>query len=303
MYLVNKYTEGFYYMLMPIKVYMLMPIKVFDRIAGGYSSLSKGFIIYLNAVSNPKLTSLINNLRILARQSRYPDNSNFRSLSIKQMLRKAAFYALFVFLASSVGLCILLRWAPAPTSAFMVYRHFEDLVDDGAYQSIKYSWIGTKKISGNASSAVIAAEDQRFFQHSGFDLHSIQSSIDVYMDGGRLRGASTISQQVAKNLFLTPSKSFVRKGLEVWFTLLIELLWSKERILTVYLNIAEFGDHLFGIEAASQHYFGVHADRISRSQAALLAATLPNPILLRAAQPSNYLLKRQNWILRQMQNQ
>ncbi|MDO9269182.1 MAG: monofunctional biosynthetic peptidoglycan transglycosylase [Methylobacter sp.] len=239
----------------------------------------------------------------MARQSRYPDNSNFRSLSIKAILRKTMLYLLFTLLASSVGLCVLLRWVPAPTSAFMVYRHFEDLRDDGAFKAIKYSWIGAKKISPYACSAVIAAEDQRFFQHSGFDLNSIQSSIDVYMDGGRLRGASTISQQVAKNLFLTPSKSLVRKGLEVWFTLLIELLWSKERILVVYLNIAEFGDHLFGIEAASQHYFGIHANQISRSQAALLAATLPNPILLRAAQPSNYLLKRQRWILRQMQNQ
>ncbi len=218
-------------------------------------------------------------------------------------MRKAALYVLFSFLASSVGLCVLLRWAPAPTSAFMVYRHVEDLMNDGSFKAIQYSWVSAKKISAHASSAVIAAEDQRFFQHSGFDLHSIQSSIDVYMDGGRLRGASTISQQVAKNLFLTPSKSFVRKGLEVWFTLLIESLWSKERILAVYLNIAEFGDHLFGIEAASQHYFGLHASQINRSQAALLAATLPNPILLRAARPSAYLLKRQRWILRQMENQ
>lgn len=185
----------------------------------------------------------------------------------------------------------------------MVYRHIEDLIDDGSFKTIRYSWVSAKKISPYAASAVIAAEDQRFFQHSGFDLHAIQSSIDMYIDGGRLRGASTISQQVAKNLFLTPSKSFVRKGLEVWFTVLIELLWSKDRILTVYLNIAEFGDHLFGIEAASQYYFGVHANQISRSQAALLAATLPNPILLRAAQPSSYVLKRQHWILRQMQNQ
>ncbi|MCK9394899.1 MAG: monofunctional biosynthetic peptidoglycan transglycosylase [Methylobacter sp.] len=239
----------------------------------------------------------------MARQSRYSKNSNFRSSSIKGILRKAVLYLLFAFLASSVGLCVLLRWVPAPTSAFMVYRHVEDLIDDGSFKSIRYSWVGAKKISPYAASAVIAAEDQRFFQHSGFDLHAIQSSIDVYMDGGRLRGASTISQQVAKNLFLTPSKSFVRKGLEVWFTMLIEQLWSKERILTVYLNIAEFGDHLFGIEAASQHYFGVHANQISRQQAALLAATLPNPILLRASQPSSYLLKRQSWILRQMQNQ
>jgi len=224
-------------------------------------------------------------------------------LSIKATIRKAALYLLFTFLASSLGLCVLLRWVPAPTSAFMVYRHVEDLIHGGSFKPIKYSWVGAKKISANASSAVVAAEDQRFFLHSGFDLHSIQSSIDVYMDGGRLRGASTISQQVAKNLFLTPSKSFLRKGLEVWFTALIEVLWSKERILLVYLNIAEFGDHLFGIEAASQRYFGVHANQLSRSQAALLAATLPNPILLRAAQPSSYLLRRKNWVLRQMQNQ
>ncbi len=212
-------------------------------------------------------------------------------------------YLVLTFLATSVGLSLFLLWVPAPSSAFMLYRHAEDLINDGTFRAINYSWVGAKKISTNASSAVIAAEDQRFFKHSGFDLHSIQSSIDVYMDGGRLRGASTISQQVAKNLFLTPSKSFVRKGMEVWFTLLIETLWSKERILLVYLNIAEFGDHLFGIEAASQHYFGIHASQISRSQAALLAATLPNPILLQAARPSAYLLKRQHWILRQMQNQ
>jgi monofunctional biosynthetic peptidoglycan transglycosylase len=245
----------------------------------------------------------INHHYALARRSRPPKNGNFHSLSIKRLLHKAMLYLLLTFLATSVGLCALLRWVPAPTSAFMVYRHIEDLMVDGSFKTIKYSWVGAKQISAHASSAVIASEDQRFFQHSGFDLRSIHASIDDYMDGGKLRGASTISQQVAKNLFLTPSKSFVRKGLEVWFTLLIELLWSKDRILVVYLNIAEFGDHLFGIEAASQHYFGVHASQISRSQAALLAATLPNPILLRAAQPSRYLLKRQYWILRQMQNQ
>jgi monofunctional biosynthetic peptidoglycan transglycosylase len=107
---------------------------------------------------------------------------------------------------------------------------------------------------------------------------------------------------VAKNLFLTPSKSFLRKGLEVWFTILIEIMWTKERILVMYLNIVEFGDHLFGIEAASRHYFGIPAKQLSRAQAALLAATLPNPIILHANRPSNYVLKRQHWILRQMQN-
>lgn len=185
----------------------------------------------------------------------------------------------------------------------MVYRHYEDLIDDFSFKPIQYKWVSGKKISPNASAAVIASEDQQFYQHFGFDLQSIRSSITSYIDGGRrLRGASTISQQVAKNLFLTPSKSFIRKGLEVWFTLLIEILWSKERILVVYLNIAEFGDHLFGIEAASQHYFGIPAKNLSRSQAAVLAATLPNPLKLRAARPSNYVIRRQSWILRQMRN-
>ncbi len=184
----------------------------------------------------------------------------------------------------------------------MIYRHCEDLFDSGTFQAIDYRWVSAEKISPNASAAVIAAEDQQFFQHFGFDVNSIQSSIDVYIDGGRLRGASTISQQVAKNLFLTPSKNFVRKGLEVWFTLLIELLWDKERILEVYLNIAEFGEHIFGIEAASRRYFGIPAKQLSRSQAAILAATLPNPIRLKATHPSNYVIKRQQWILRQMRN-
>ena len=184
----------------------------------------------------------------------------------------------------------------------MLYRHFEDLVADFSYQPIRYRWVNAKNISPNAAKAVMASEDQHFPEHFGFDLDSIQSSIDHYKDGRKLRGASTISQQVAKNLFLTPSRSFFRKGLEAWFTLWMELFLSKERILEIYLNIAEFGDHLFGIEAASQRYFGIPASRISKPQAALLAGTLPNPHLLQAAHPSAYLLRRQRWILRQMAN-
>jgi monofunctional glycosyltransferase len=184
----------------------------------------------------------------------------------------------------------------------MLYRHYQDLVTDGSYKTIRYNWVSAKAISPYAAAAVMASEDQHFPEHYGFDVDSIQSSIDVYQDGGKLRGASTISQQVAKNLFLTPSKSFWRKGIEAWFTVLIEALWTKERILEVYLNIAEFGDHIFGIEAASQRYFGIPARRISASQAALLAATLPNPHRLLAARPSAYLLRRQRWILRQMSN-
>lgn len=249
-----------------------------------------------------KVSSNINFFSHLTKKSQYLRNSQFRSLPLKLKLRNISLYLLMTFLITSIVFCALLRWLPAPTSTFMIYRHFEDLIDDQTFKSINYTWVSLEKISPNASAAVIAAEDQRFFQHSGFDLDSIQSSIDVYMGGGRLRGASTISQQVAKNLFLIPSKNFLRKGLEVWFTLLIEIMWSKERILEMYLNIAEFGNHLFGIEAASRHYFGIPAKQLSRAQAALLAATLPNPITLHANRPSNYVLKRQHWILRQMRN-
>ncbi|MDD5272195.1 MAG: monofunctional biosynthetic peptidoglycan transglycosylase [Methylovulum sp.] len=209
---------------------------------------------------------------------------------------------LLVFLLSSIGLCTLLRWLPPPTSMFMLYRHGEDLLVKGHVQAMDYRWVSHDNIAPAAMLAAIASEDQQFFQHNGFDIDSILSALKVYSNGGNLRGASTISQQVAKNLFLTPSKNAVRKGLEVWFTLVLEMLWDKGRILDVYLNIAEFGDHIFGIEAASQHYFGIPAKKLSRPQAALLAATLPNPIMLKAAQPSGYLLQRQQWILRQMQN-
>lgn len=189
---------------------------------------------------------------------------------------------------------------PPPTTMFMLHCHVEDLLEGRLYKPIRYHWMPANKISPNASAAVMASEDQRFFRHSGFDLESIESSIDSYIEGGKLRGASTISQQVAKNLFLIPSRSFFRKGVEVWFTFLIERLWSKKRILEVYLNIAEFGDHIYGIEAASRFYFSIPAKNITKPQAALLAATLPNPILLKASQPSAYVLKRQQWILQQM---
>lgn len=226
-------------------------------------------------------------------------NQTQSSVTWRTIVRTGLYYLLLIYLISSVGSCILLRWIPPFTSMFMINQHIKDFP---SYKSIDQTWVSAKNISPHAFTAVIASEDQRFMQHFGFDLHEIASSVEDYIDGEPLRGASTISQQVAKNLFLTPSKSFIRKGLEVWFTGLLEVCWSKQRIIEVYLNIAEFGDHIFGIEAASQHYFGIPAKQLSRAQAALLAATLPNPILLKAAAPSNYVLKRRNWILRQMQN-
>ncbi|MEO7200282.1 MAG: monofunctional biosynthetic peptidoglycan transglycosylase, partial [Dokdonella sp.] len=148
--------------------------------------------------------------------------------------------------------------------------------------------------------AVVASEDQRFPQHRGFDVDAIRDALAAADDGERLRGASTISQQVAKNLFLWGGRSYVRKGLEVWFTALIETLWTKQRILEVYLNIAEFGDGIYGAQAASQQHFGRPATELSSHQAALLAAVLPSPKRLHAKRPSAYVQKRAAWIERQM---
>jgi monofunctional glycosyltransferase len=237
----------------------------------------------------------------LAKLFSFGKKNNQRLTIVAKIQKLAVLFAVY-FVFFSLVICLFLRWFPPPTSAFMINCHFQDFVDDLQFNKIKYQWVPSQVISPSAAKAVIASEDQRFYQHHGFDLGSIQSSIDVYIDGGKLRGASTISQQVAKNLFLTPSRSFIRKGLEVWFTLLIEMLWSKQRILEVYLNIAEFGDHLYGIEAASRHYFGHPSAALSKAQAALLAATLPNPIILKANRPSAYVLRRQHWILRQMEN-
>jgi monofunctional biosynthetic peptidoglycan transglycosylase len=221
-------------------------------------------------------------------------------VAYRRLFKRLLLIASGFFVASSVLAVAALRFVPAPSSAFMLHRHIDDLVENRAYQRIDYQWVKREAISQYAYQAVIAAEDQRFYQHYGFDFTEINNAVDSYFEGGRLRGASTISQQVAKNLFLSPSKSLWRKGFEIWFTALIELLWDKQRILEMYLNIAEFGDHLFGIEAASRYYFHTAAQRLSASQAALLAATLPNPIKLKADEPTAYLHKRQAWILRQM---
>jgi monofunctional biosynthetic peptidoglycan transglycosylase len=206
------------------------------------------------------------------------------------------------FIVSSVILVAALRFLPTPTSAFMLHQHIDDLVEGSGYRAINQRWIGSQQISRHAFAAVIAAEDQLFYQHHGFDVEAIYKAWRHNQRGGKLRGASTISQQVAKNLFLSPARNFGRKALETWFTLLIEAIWSKERILEVYLNIAEFGDHLFGIEAASHAYFGIPARQLSAPQAALLAAILPNPSGLKADRPSAYLHRRQGWILGQMRN-
>jgi monofunctional biosynthetic peptidoglycan transglycosylase len=201
--------------------------------------------------------------------------------------------------ALSVVAVVALRWIPPLTSGVMLERRVEALLAWKSYSG-DYRWVPWSRISKHAGVAVIAAEDQSFPTHHGFDVESIQKAIDAHERGRRLRGASTISQQVAKNLLLWSGRSFVRKGLEAYFTVLIELTWSKRRILEVYLNIVELGDGVFGVEAASRRFFKKPAAKLAPSEAALLAAVLPNPIRFRVNRPSAYVEERRGWILQQM---
>ncbi len=206
--------------------------------------------------------------------------------------------ALLIAMGASTLVVAVLAWTPPPTSAFMILRQLQAPAT-GAVE-IRYEWVPYDHISPHMALAAVAGEDQRFPEHRGFDLQAIRKALRHNAQGGSVRGASTISQQVAKNLFLWPGRSYVRKGLEAWFTVLIELLWSKQRILEVYLNVAEFGHHTFGVGAASWRYFQRPPAALGPEQAALLAAVLPNPLEYRVDSPSARVRERQRWILRQM---
>ncbi|MDW8456407.1 MAG: monofunctional biosynthetic peptidoglycan transglycosylase [Cytophagaceae bacterium] len=208
-----------------------------------------------------------------------------------------------VFLTVSILSVVLLRFINPPFTWLMLIRAAEQW-HDGRSVRIQKKWKDLKDISPHIPLAFIAAEDQRFTEHFGFDFESIENAYENNNKPNRKRilGASTISQQTAKNLFLWPQRSWFRKALEVYFTLLIELLWSKERILEVYVNIVETGDGYYGVEAASLKYFNRSADKVSRQQAALLAAALPNPLKRNPKNPSKELLQRQKEILKQMDN-
>jgi monofunctional biosynthetic peptidoglycan transglycosylase len=193
----------------------------------------------------------------------------------------------------------VLRFVPPLGSALMVQRWFEARAAGRTFR-LRYDWVPASEIAPSLRAAVIASEDQRFFEHGGFDWKAMRSAVGEWRDGDKLRGASTISQQVAKNLFLWPGRSFLRKGVEAWLTLWIELLWPKQRILEVYLNVAELGDGVFGAEAAARRYFGRSAARLGAHESALLAAMLPSPRRSNPAHPSPFLRERQHWILRQI---
>ena len=217
-------------------------------------------------------------------------------------LLRWALIGLLGWFALGVAAVVLLRFLPPPISAVMAEDWLgAKLRGDSAY-TLRYRWVAWERVAPTLPLSLVAAEDQRFPQHHGFDFVAIQKALDEADDGERLRGASTISQQVAKNLFLWSGRSFVRKGLEAYFTVLIEALWPKRRIVEVYVNIAEFGDGVYGAQAASRSFFGVDASRLSSAQAARLAAVLPSPRRFSAAHPSPYVLRRANAIQRQMGN-
>ena len=217
----------------------------------------------------------------------------------RHRLRRVAVLALAVLLLWPALPVLALRFVPPLGSALMVQRWVEAHAAGRSYR-IQYQWVPARQMAPSLRAAVIVSEDQRFFEHGGFDWQAMWRALGEWRGGDKLRGASTISQQVAKNLFLWPGRSFLRKGLEAWLTLWIELLWPKQRILEVYLNVAELGDGVFGAEAAAHRYFGRSAARLGAGESALLAAMLPSPRRSNPANPSRFLRERQQWILHQL---
>lgn len=209
---------------------------------------------------------------------------------MRRFLKIIFFYIPLFFVLFSLSVTLAYRWLPVPFTPLMLARKYE-FRDDHAFKTYK-KWVPLSEISQNLPLAVVAGEDNRFLEHFGFDFKEIRNAIDEAGHGGRMRGASTISQQTAKNVFLWPGRSWVRKAFEAYFTLLIEIIWGKERIMEVYLNVAEMGRGIYGAEAAAEHLFGIKADRLDRHQSALIAASLPNPLKRRANAPTAYMRKR-----------
>jgi monofunctional glycosyltransferase len=215
-------------------------------------------------------------------------------------ISRFAFIAILAWVALTWISVLLLRFIPPATSMFMLERKIAALRQGERDFSIKYRWASWENISTDLPIALIAGEDQKFPMHHGFDVQAIQSALEEADEGERLRGASTISQQTAKNLFLWGGRSFVRKGFEAYFTALLEITLPKRRILEIYLNIAEFGDGIYGADAAAHEFFHKTPAQLSSHEAALLGAVLPNPRKLNAAHPSPYVQHRAEWIERQV---
>ncbi len=208
---------------------------------------------------------------------------------------------LILFFGSTVLAVVMYRYVPVYITPLMVIRMVEQK-SEGRNVKMQHDWVPIDKISQNLVQAVVASEDNLFPYHNGFDFNQIEKAVEERLQGRRTRGASTISQQTAKNVFLWNGGGWFRKGLETYFTVLIELLWSKERIMEVYLNSIEMGDGIYGAEATAQAKFKKKARRLTKNESALIAATLPNPLRFDSARPSSYILKRQSQILKLMRN-
>ncbi len=230
----------------------------------------------------------------IGRVSRPPRRKKKKKRGFFKRLRRWVLIVCLLVLILSILIVLPFRWIDPPTTAFM-------LQDESDRDPLLQEWVAWEEIGVAPPIAMVAAEDQKFAHHFGFDVKSIRESVEDFNEGESLRGASTISQQVAKNLYLWSGRSFLRKGLEAYLTILIETLYPKRRTLEIYLNIAEFGSGVYGVGAASEFYFRKEPHQLTDAEAALLASVLPNPKQLRVDQPSQYVRERQRWIIQQMQ--
>ncbi len=219
-----------------------------------------------------------------------------RSKPIRRILR-ILMRLIVLFFTGSVLLTIFYRFVPVPYTPLMFWRSTASIFSKDKFVGIEKKWVPIEEISKSMQQSVIKAEDYKFYQHNGFDFEAIEKAIQYNKTHKKKKGASTISQQTAKNVFLWPSRSWLRKGLEAYFTVLIELIWPKERILEVYLNVIELGKGVYGVEAAAQKFFKRPAKKLNSAQAALMAAVLPNPIRFRIDKPSRYITNRQRKIM------
>lgn len=227
-------------------------------------------------------------------------NTNTFAASFMRILFVWIFKVLFWFILITILSVLLFKWLHPPITPLMIKRMVEQKIE-GKPLKWRYQWVELEKISPKLQLAVICSEDQKYLEHYGFDWESIQKAFEQNNKSGKIkRGGSTISQQTAKNLFLWDGRSYFRKALEAWFTLLIETFWSKERIMEMYLNIIEMGDGIYGAEAASLYWFKKHADHLNKDEAAAIAAILPNPKKYKANPCNPYICKRKEWIKQQM---
>ena len=222
-------------------------------------------------------------------------------MRVLKKIQKIVQWIVLLFFGSTIFFVILYKWCPVQVTPLMVIRCGQQVLR-GEKIRLKHHWVPLDSMSIYMPVAVMASEDQRFLEHHGFDFTEIEKALKERESGKRTRGASTISQQTAKNVFLWPNSNWVRKGLEAYFTCLIEFAWGKRRIMEVYLNSIEMGDGIYGAEAVSQQHFGRSAQDLTRPNCALIAATLPNPLRFSSQKPSKYMLQRQSAIMKQMRH-